>query len=155
MTKRFQLAGLMRVRELQEEKAAADLAEANHIKLEAKRRSEAANETLGAQSFPDLARSNAYDAHAEALTSYSPNWQAIVAARAAVAAMLRESNQALHIASENAALATDQWAQAKTRAAMIDKLKVRHDVQLEAEALREEQLTLDEAALRKSIEVKK
>ena len=154
MAKRFQLAGLMRVRELQEEKAAADLAEANHLKLEAKRRSQEARDTLGAQSFPDLARSNAYDAHAEALTSYSPNWQAIVAARAAVAAMLRESNQALHIASENASYATDQWAQAKTKAAMIDKLKARHNVQLEAEQLREEQLTLDEAALRKSIEVK-
>ncbi|NTV40502.1 MAG: hypothetical protein HGA51_11195 [Demequinaceae bacterium] len=154
MTKRFQLAGLMRVRELQEEKAAADLAEANEVKLEAKRRSEAANETLGKQSFPDLARANAYDAHAEALTSYSPNWQAIVAARAAVAAMLRESNQALAVASENAAMATEQWARAKTQAAMIDKLKVRHDVQLEAEALREEQLTLDEAALRKAVEEK-
>ncbi len=154
MAKRFQLAGLMRVRELQEEKAAADLAEANHLKLEAKRRSQEARDTLGAQSFPDLARSNAYDAHAEALTSYSPNWQAIVAARAAVAAMLRESNQALHIASENASYATDQWAQAKTKAAMIDKLKARYNVQLEAEQLREEQLTLDEAALRKSIEVK-
>lgn len=154
MSKRFQLAGLMRVRELQEEKAAADLAEANQVKLEATRRNAAVNETLGAQSFPDLARANAYDAHAEALTSYSPNWQAIVAARAAVAAMLRESNQALHIASENAAMATEQWAQAKTKAAMIDKLKVRHDVQVEAEQLREEQLTLDEAALRKSVEVK-
>ena len=37
---------------------------------------------------------------------------------------------------------------------MIDKLKARHAVQVEAEELREEQLTLDEAALRKSVEVK-
>jgi len=154
MAKRFQLAGLMRVRELQEEKAAADLADANQLKLEAKQHNEAVHGTLGKQSFPNLARSNAYDAHAEALTSYSPNWQAIVAARAAVAAMLRESKQALDVASENASYATDRWAQAKTKAAMIDKLKARHDVQLEAEELREEQLTLDEAALRKSIEVK-
>ena len=154
MVKRFQLAGLMRVRELQEEKAAADLAEANQAKLEARKRSEALNGTLAEQSFPDLAHSNAYDAHAEALTSYSPNWQAIVAARAAVAAMLRESTQALSVASENAEAATEQWAQAKTKAAMIDKLKARHAVEVEAEELREEQLTLDEAALRKSVEVK-
>ena len=154
MAKRFQLAGLMRVRELQEEKAAADLAEANQTKLEARRRAEAMNETLAVQSFPDLAHSNAYDAHAEALTSHSPNWKAIVAARAAVAAMLRESTQALSVASENAAMATEQWTQAKTRAAMIDKLKARHEMQVEAEELREEQLTLDEAALRKSVEVK-
>ena len=154
MVKRFQLAGLLRVRELQEEKAAADLAEANQAKLEARRHAEAMNETLAVQTFPDLAHSNAYDAHAEALTSYSPNWKAIVAARAAVAAMLRESTQALSVASDNAAMATEQWAQAKTRAAMIDKLKARHDVQVEAEELREEQLTLDEAALRKSVEVK-
>lgn len=154
MNKRFHLSGLMRVRELQEEKAAADLAEANQVKLEATVRNAAVNGTLEAQSFPDLARSNAYDAHAEALTSYSPNWQAIVAARAAVAAMLRESNQALRVASDNADAATEQWALAKTKAAMIDKLKARHDAQVEAEELREEQLTLDEAALRKAVEVK-
>lgn len=154
MVKPFQLAGLMRVRELQEEKAAADLAEANQTKLEATRRAEAMNETLAVQSFPDLAHSNAYDAHAEALTSYSPNWQAIVAARAAIASMLRESTQALSVASENAEMATAHWTQAKTKAAMIDKLKTRHETQVEAEELREEQLTLDEAALRKSVEVK-
>lgn len=154
MSGRFQLAGLMRVRELQEERAAADLAEANRVKLEATRRAEAINETLAVQSFPGLAHSNAYDAHTEALTSYSPNWQAIVAARAAVAAMLRESIEALSVASDNAEMATKQWAQAKTKAAMIDKLKARHEGQLEAEGLREEQLTLDEAALRKSGEVK-
>lgn len=154
MTKRFQLAGLMRVRELQEERAAADLAEANQQKREEKQRNEAVNRVLGAQTFPDLAHANAYDAHAEALTSYSPNWQAIVAARAAVAAMLRESNQALDIASNEAEMATDRWAQARMKAAMIDKLKARHDVEVEADELREEQLTLDEAALRKSVEVK-
>ena len=154
MSKRFQLAGLMRVRQLQEEKAAADLAQANQAKLEARSRNESVTQTLAGQSFPDLAYANAYDAHAEALTAYSPNWQAIVAARAAVAAMLRESKQALRVASDNAAMATEHWAQAKTKAAMIDKLKVRHDAQLEAEVLREEQLTLDEAALRKSVEVK-
>ena len=154
MTKRFQLAGLMRVRELQEERAAADLAEANQVKLAARRHAEAISETLAEQSFPDLAHANAYDAHAEALHSYSPNWQAIVAARASVAAMLRESTQALQFASEQADYATVQWAQAKTRAAMIEKLKVRHDLAIEADDLREEQLTLDEAALRKAIEVK-
>ena len=68
--------------------------------------------------------------------------------------MLRESTQALSVASENAEAATEQWAQAKTKAAMIDKLKARHAVEVEAEELREEQLTLDEAALRKSVEVK-
>ena len=155
MVKRFQLAGLMRVRQLQEEKAAADLAEANQAKLEARRQAEAMSETLAGQGFPDLAHANAYDAHAEALTSYSPNWQAIVAARAAVAAMLRESTQALTVASDNAAAATEQWALAKTKAAMIDKLKARHAIEVEAEELREEQVTLDEAALRKSVEVKK
>ncbi len=154
MSKRFQLAGLMRVRQLQEEKAATDLAQANQLKLEARRNNDAVNDTVAGQSFPELAHANAYDAHAEALTSYSPNWQAIVASRAAVAAMLRESNQALCVASDNAALATEHWAQAKTKAAMIDKLKARHDAQREAEVLREEQLTLDEAALRKSVEVK-
>jgi len=154
MTKRFQLAGLMRVRQLQEETAAAELAKANVVKLEAKKRAQADGETLAGHDFPDLAHSNAYDAHAEALGAYSPNWQAIVAARASIAAMLRESTQALEVASEKSATATDQWAEAKMRAAMIDKLKARHDVEIEAEVLREEQLALDETALRKAVEVK-
>ena len=103
MVKRFQLAGLMRVGSSKRRRPPRILAEANQAKLEARRHAEAMNETLADQSFPDLAHSNAYDAHAEALTSYSPNWQAIVAARAAVAAMLRESTQALTVASDNAA----------------------------------------------------
>lgn len=154
MTKRFQLAGLMRVRELQEERAAADLAEANRVKLDAAKRTDSAHETLAGQSFPDLAHANAYDAHVESLTAYSPNWQAIVAARASVAAMLRESTQALSVASANADTAADHWADAKMRAAMIDKLKARHDREVEAEDLREEQIALDETALRKAVEVK-
>jgi len=154
MTKRFQLAGLMRVRELQEERAAADLALANRAKLDAKRLAEAANDALADQSFPDLARANAYDAHAEALESYTPNWQAIVAARASLAALMRESNQALRVASERAEDATGQWNEARMRAAMIDKLKARHDRDVESDELREEQIVLDEAALRKAVEVK-
>jgi len=144
----------MRVRKLQEEAAAAELAKANRAKLEAKKRAEVDGETLASQDFPDLAHSNAYDAHAEALGTYSPNWQAIVAARASVAAMLRESTQALEVASAKSATATGQWAEAKMRAAMIDKLKARHDVEIEADELREEQLGLDETALRKAVEVK-
>jgi len=154
MSRRFALAGLMRVRKLQEERAAADLAKANRDKLDAKRRTDDIGGALAGQEFPDFAHANAYDAHAEALASYTPNWQAVVAARASVAAMLRESTQALEVASERAASATDQWAEAKMRAAMVDKLKARHDVEVVAEDLREEQLTLDETALRKSVEVK-
>lgn len=154
MTKRFHLAGLMRVRELQEERAAAQLAEANRIKLAAAKLADSANESLAGQSFPDLAHANAYDAHAESLEAYSPTWQAVVAARASVAAMLRESTQALSVAAAQADTAAEQWADAKMRAAMIDKLKVRHDREIEAEDLREEQIALDETALRKAVEVK-
>lgn len=153
MTKRFQLAGLMRVRELQEERAAAELAEANRAKLAATLHTEAVGDKLASQSFPDLAHSNAYDAHAEGLEAYSPNWQAVVAGRASVAAMLRESTEALQLASENAAAATGQWTEAKMRAAMIEKLKARHQLEVEAEGLREEQVALDETALRKAVEV--
>jgi hypothetical protein len=143
----------MRVRELQEERAAADLADANRAKLAAVLHTEAAGDKLASQSFPDLAHSNAYDAHAEGLEAHSPNWQAVVAGRASVAAMLRESTQALQVASEHAESATEQWTEAKMQAAMIEKLKARHAVEIEAESLREEQVALDETALRKATEV--
>ncbi len=153
MSRAFTLAGLMRVRELQEERAAADLALANQDRLEAKERRMAIRQTLTEQEFPEVANADVFDRHTHEVEVYAPTWRAIVAARASVTAMLGESTQALHVATEVADAATDEWARAKMRAAMIEKLRVRHDREVEAVELREEQIALDESALRRTLEV--
>ena len=156
MNRRFALAGLMRVREIQEDRAAAELAIANRVRLEAQTVRDAAEKSLGEQTFPDEAAVDRYEErHAHELEAHTPTWRAIVAARASATAMLGEYNQAVIVAADAASNATEQWTDARTRAAMIDKLKARHDEDLVTQDLREEQIVLDEAGLRRSVEVTK
>lgn len=152
MNKKFTLAGLMRVRELQEERAAAELARANHERHLAQERRAAAQHVLASQAFPDVAESH-LEPGIFTLEDDAPTWRAVVAARASATAMVRESAQVLSAAQQGVDQATDAWAHAKMRAAMIDKLKAKHVAAVEAEDLREEQVLLDEAALRRSLEV--
>lgn len=153
MSRAFSLAGLLRVRELQEERAAAQLALANRAKLEAKVRRAAIEGTLAGQEFPDRATADVLDRHTHEVEAYTPTWRATVAARASISAMLKESTDALNIASVSAETAAQEWAYSKTRAAMIEKLRIRHLKELEAEDLREEQIVIDESALRRTLEV--
>src|SRR5690606_21986342 len=92
-------------------------------------------------------------AHTHEAVQNAATWHAVVAARASVAALLRDSTEALHAANAEADEATQEWQAAKTRAAMIEKLKQRHDRETQAEELRTEQIALDEAALRRTMEV--
>lgn len=152
MERKFSLAGLMRVRELQEEQAAADLALANSRKLRAEQDRIEKQRVLAEQEFPKVAPALVM-AHTHEAVQNAATWHAVVAARASVAAMLRDSNQVLRAAEADADQATQEWHAAKTRAAMIEKLKQRHDRETQAEELRNEQLVLDEAALRRTMEV--
>jgi len=152
MDRKFSLSGLMRVRELQEERAAAELALANrrrHLAQEDQRTKEA---VLAEQSFPIITKVDVM-AHTHEAVQNATTWQAVVAARASVAAMLRESTHALNMAQRDADQATKEWNAAKTRAAMIEKLQQRHQHEVEAQELRDEQIVLDEAALRRTVEV--
>ncbi len=152
MNRKFSLAGLARVRQLQEERAAADLALANRQRQRAEIALDEHERSLASQDFPEHGPTLA-ELHAYNHVQHVPTWHAVVAARASVAAMLRESNEVLRLASADANRATDEWNAAKMRAAMIDKLKERHDREVEAEDLREEQIVLDETALRRTLEV--
>jgi flagellar FliJ protein len=129
----FRLAGLLRLRRLEEERAAAALAHANAEREAARRRREE---------------------HGERLTSTSLDEQdftVAVAGRAALFGLYAESTAYLALASARADEAGTEWSGARTAVRMIDKLAERHAAGEETEALRAEQLLLDETAIRQAL----
>lgn len=153
MNRAFSLAGLLRVRELQEERAAAELAKANQLREAAQRQREALEQALATRTFPCSIDDLGGEIVGHDLTPNPSTWRAVVAARASAVELLRESTLVIAKAHHEVQEATDEWSQAKMRAAMIHKLKDKHLQAVEAEELREEQLVLDEAAQRRSLEV--
>lgn len=138
MERQFRLAGLLRLRRLEEERAAAELAVANAQKRAAERRRDELSTLMGGSSMP--ARSGA------------PEWQAAVAARAALTGMVDEADIAVAVAVRRGEIVAAEWTGARTRVAMIDKLAERHEALVRAEDERAEQLLLDEAASRRRAE---
>lgn len=129
----FRLTGLHRLRRLEEERAAAALAQANAERAAALRRR---------------------DAHAERLTSTSledHDFTVAVAGRAALFGLYAESTAYLALASQRAEQAGVEWSGRRTAVRMIDKLAERHAATEETEALRVEQLLLDETAIRQAL----
>ncbi|MET1085870.1 MAG: flagellar export protein FliJ [Arthrobacter sp.] len=133
MARRFPLAGLMRLRRLQEDEAASRLAAANRAAALQADRQRAARHEL------DLTTSKA---------SGTPALLAIAAARASAGSMLSslEALAAEHQAA--AAEAHEEFLQARLKAAGMEKLEARHQTAARGEALRAEQIGLDELALR-------
>ncbi|SEJ56189.1 flagellar FliJ family protein [Demequina mangrovi] len=147
MTRRFPLAGLLRARELAEERAAAELAQANRARDEAATEVTRARSQLANLEFRDARLSS--DAEAP---DVSRSWSAAVAARASLAARVQELQTVLEVADRHAHGASGAWNQARTQASMIDRLRTRHEHEVAAEELRAEQVALDEAALRRASE---
>lgn len=134
MAGRFRLAGLLRLRNLQEEQAAAALALAHAERRAAQKRRDETAEMLSGTGLPE---------RADHLT-----WQAAIAGRAAVNGLLGEARAALEVVEVRVDAATHEWSAARTKAATLEKLEDRHEVLERAEELRAEQLVLDEAASR-------
>ena len=129
----FRLGGLLRLRRLEEERAAATLARANADRAAAReRRSRVAMELAGA-SFDD---------------GDSASFQAAVAGRASLMGLLEESALLLTMTSERAAEAQQDWSERRTEVRTLEKLEERHDAAVVAEEGRAEQLLADEVALR-------
>jgi flagellar FliJ protein len=129
----FRLDGLLRLRRLEEERAAAVLAQANAERAAAARRRDESvqrlvADTLGRREFPIA-----------------------VAGRAALFGMYAESSAYLSVATERAEQAGAEWSVRRTAVRMIDKLAERHAAAELAEELRAEQLLLDETAIRQSV----
>lgn len=133
---RFRLAGLLRLRKLTEDSAAAQLAQRSSARRTADRRVEQAERRLGA--------------HTLEAAGGPQVWRASIAARSAFAA----SADAARIAREQT-LAEEEAAQkaygeAKKNARSLEKLEAKHVEKEKAEDERAEQVVLDELATQRA-----
>lgn len=134
MSRRFPLEGLLRVRELAQERAAATLERANGMRRQAERAVESEYDAIGGLDFA------------------GGEWAATAASRTSGQTRAVEAAQELTQAQGEAERAAQDWTAARMGAAMIDKLRERHYAEVVVEDLRAEQLVLDEAALRRQTE---
>lgn len=133
----FRLSGLLRLRRMEEDQAAAELARTTMRRQRAARRVEEA-----------LAQLTGHD-----LTPYGgdPNgFRAAIAARASLSAVVFDTRAAVESAHEQEQQATDRWSQARTQSKTLDKLEQRHVLAEIAEQGRTEQHALDELATQRA-----
>ena len=135
MSRAFRLAGLLRLRRLEEERAAAALATANAETRAAATEREELVALMSGTTFAPHADEN--------------QWRAMVAARSSINGLVGEASVALAVAERRGVLATEDWSAARSRLAMVDKLAARHAAMVAAEEEKAEQLVLDEAAARR------
>ncbi|GAB3568365.1 hypothetical protein GCM10027405_30040 [Arthrobacter alkaliphilus] len=131
MNRQFSLAGLLRLRQTQQDAAANELARANSRTASLRSRRATAREEL-AESAGDAGS--------------SASLLAIAAARASSQSMLAELDALAASAEAEAAQARAEYTEAKRRAVGLEKLEARHGAAFEASVLRSEQGLLDEIA---------
>lgn len=135
MARSFPLAGLLRLRHTEQDRAAATLAAANDRVREAADARVAARRTLEesgtAMPIEDAA-----------------TLSAVAAARAATRGMLRELDVVAEQHRSDAARAQDAYNAARRSALGLEKLEEQHTARETAEELRTEQAALDEIAAR-------
>lgn len=132
----FRLAGLLRLRQMQEEQAAADLARANAARARAEERRRDTQAMLNDSMLPERTDELA--------------WRAAVAARASLAGMLTESVLSVRSATAVVDDAGAAWSAARTLTTTLGKLEERHDREVRLAEDRAEQLVLDETAGRRA-----
>jgi flagellar protein FliJ len=133
MSKAFNLAGLLRLRQIEREHAASDLAAANRLVHEGNVRVQRARAQLA-------------DVRTEAVTS--ADLLAASAARASSRSMLAELNALLEQRADEANAARDRLNEASRRSTGLEKLEARHDEEQRRAELSAEQRALDELAAR-------
>lgn len=134
--RRFRLAGLLRVRKLQEEQAAAELGRAVGSREQARARAAQAGQELSGHNTPtnvDIA-----------------TWRAVLAARTALHQNVLLATAAVDTAQRAVTEREDEWQAARVRAVPLEKLEEKHDERMAEEDLHTEQLELDEAATRRA-----
>lgn len=136
MSRAFRLASLLRLRTLQEERAAAELAVAAGATRAAEATQRDADRALAAHALPTQVDVQ--------------HWQAGVAARAALAALATEATVLLGQATAAQDEASSRWSEARSRSVALEKLESRHTQAVRREEDRAEQLVLDEIATRTS-----
>lgn len=139
MARRFPLAGLLRLRHAEQDRAAAALATANE------RVRDAADARIAA-------RRNLADTEGSQPIQDAATLSAVAAARAATRGMLEELDAVARTRRADADQAQDDYNAARRSALGLEKLEVQHDEQQAAEDLRTEQNALDEIAARSRAE---
>ena len=131
MARTFPLAGLLRLRQIEKEHAASDLAAANALRRDA-----------GAQQ----ARAIAALHNVSIETTDAASLFAVAAARASSRSMLADLAALAERAEQEAAEAQAAFTAAKARSVGLEKLESRHRAEVVARDLTAEQAAIDEAA---------
>ena len=132
----FRLANLFRVRRIQEDRAAAELAVASGERVRMDGLTERARKRLEETDLPESAE--------------TLRWQAAIAARAAASSLALEADAARAVACSQENTAQDVWNAARAQTKTIEKLAVKHEQEQRAEDVRQEQHVLDEIASQRS-----
>ncbi|WNB85241.1 flagellar FliJ family protein [Cellulomonas sp. ATA003] len=134
MERAFRLAGLLRLRTMQEEQAAARLAAANGALRVAEQRRTATLGSLAGHAMPPTGDAGA--------------WSVAVAGRSALRHLLADAAVDVHHAGEEVGAHTAQWSAARSRSVGLEKLQDQHRAAVAADDARAEQIALDEVAAR-------
>lgn len=134
MERAFRLAGLLRLRELQEDQAAGVLAVSNVALRTAEHQRHATAVTLAAHTMPAVADMSC--------------WRTSVTTRSALTHLLADAAIDVRDAGERVAADTAAWSAARSRSVGLEKLRDHHRALVHAEDERTEQLALDEVAAR-------
>lgn len=132
MDRRFPLAGLLRVREIERDRAAGELGAAQRAKADAVQQVMRVREALFGPWAP---------VSADALV-----WQELIAARAALTALLDQQNTALRAASEVVRQREEAWFSTRARTRVVENLADRHALRVVQEEALAEQQVIDELA---------
>ena len=129
MNRQFSLAGLLRLRQIQQDQAASGLARARSRSSSVRAREASARRELSATD--EAIESSAY-------------LRAVAAARSASHSMLADLQNLARVAETDEATAREEFIAARTRSVGLEKLQARHHAELNTAELRAEQSTLDE-----------
>jgi flagellar protein FliJ len=131
MARLFPLAGLLRLRQIQEEQAASDLAVANARARDLRARQSRARDSLGASNTEAASSTVLY---------------AVAAARASSRSMLAELDSLNCEHQPVLDSASEAFAEARARSIGLEKLAGRHQLKQTEEELHAEQAAIDEMA---------
>ena len=131
MARAFPLAGLLRLRQIEKDHAASDLAAANAFRRNADDRQ---------------ARAIAALHNVSTETTDAASLFALAAARASSRSMLADLAALTERADREAAEAQTAFGEAKSRAVGLEKLETRHNAEITARDLSIEQAAIDEVA---------
>lgn len=131
----FRLSGLRRLRRIEEDRAAAELARRSEERLRAQHRGDEVGRWLtGSHLRPDDPQ----------------GWHAVVAQRVALTQEVRAAQAAAAAAQAREAAARDEWTTARQRGKTLDKLSERHDAAERAAEAGADQHRLDELATQRA-----